>query len=589
MKKFLPIAVLSLLLAGCSDNSASVKPSTNLPSAPSSSTMPSPTKPGSMNPSTPSSSTTPSKPGSPSQSKPSTPSIVPEASIQDLLSSLQGNFTATGTIKDIDDNGVGSTMDFTTKFTDTTYHHDRTIDGESGSVDYFKLSEGGNDYMGSYSIDRENNLVLDKVDDGEGSGMSWSNVSNPFLDAEVDASYFTKDSTGNYYFDFSLDKDENGNRSKACRDILSKIPVLSFTKFAAFEMYVTGDRVSSFYIESKDYTDTNNNVFHYEIEFTVDTDQSHDHSAVIPSVYQSKSYTKSLKTAFNRLETGPYSFTRTVTGGKVTLPYLEGYNSDDVVYYQTEDSSNFNGYLVKDDYVHEIVKEDDTYYYDESNVSYDEEYLHNLNEFLPIRSVAVEAFAFDEESQSYVLNDDTLNFVYSFDGYLGLNQELLNEESVTNVSVKMSQSTISMLSYQIGSYTVTYQFTYDESKLPFDLANIEVNDSRKVFYGKYTGTLTGQNYKQQVKIVVQKVKNNDKYTSDKEPYRVNVLVSVDPVITDDSSVYTATDVSVSSDTLSFFCDYNYTMVYNKADGSYKLTAVSESGKTYTSVLTKAEA
>ena len=112
--------------------------------------------------------------------------------------------TINGTIKDFDGDDLNQTTTFTTKFSDDSYHYDRKVGNEEGSLDYFKITEDSNEYVGTYDIDENNNLVLTKASDGEGS-LSWSMVSNPFYDETSDSGFFDKDNDGNYYLDFSKD------------------------------------------------------------------------------------------------------------------------------------------------------------------------------------------------------------------------------------------------------------------------------------------------------------------------------------------------------------------------------------------------
>lgn len=155
--KHLSILSLALLLVGCSG--ADTTPNTSKPS-----TNPSSTNKQSTNNSSTSKST---------------------KSLFDLFESMKTGLTINGTIKDFDGDDLNQTTTFTTKFSDDSYHYDRKVGNEEGSLDYFKITEDSNEYVGTYDIDENNNLVLTKASDGEGS-LSWSMVSNPFYDETSD-------------------------------------------------------------------------------------------------------------------------------------------------------------------------------------------------------------------------------------------------------------------------------------------------------------------------------------------------------------------------------------------------------------------
>lgn len=139
--KHLSILSLALLLVGCSG--ADTTPNTSKPS-----TNPSSTNKQSTNNSSTSKST---------------------KSLFDLFESMKTGLTINGTIKDFDGDDLNQTTTFTTKFSDDSYHYDRKVGNEEGSLDYFKITEDSNEYVGTYDIDENNNLVLTKASDGEGS------------------------------------------------------------------------------------------------------------------------------------------------------------------------------------------------------------------------------------------------------------------------------------------------------------------------------------------------------------------------------------------------------------------------------------
>ena len=507
--------------------------------------------------------------------------------LNELFKEYQKNFTANGTITEVSENGDESVTTFATKFTDSSYHYDYTLNGNAGSIDYFKVEENQNSYLGSYSIDRDDKLVLEKIVDEDNNPMSWSYVSNPFLDNEMDASFFSEDSKGNFYLDFSLDSTAAENRYLACRDIVSKIPLLNVTRFETFKINVKNDAIESFFIETKQLEDNNGEKFYYEIEFTLDAEQSHDHQADKPTVYPHESYHDTLKNAIDYLLTGPYSFSRNVSGVTTAFSHLEGYLSSDLVYYQST-SDNFDGLVMKDGYAHEIIYKNDNYHYDESIKSYDGEPVRNLSDFLPMREVAVEAFRYDQDKDIYVLKNEATNFTVFFDVFLGLNSGFEDASQVDEVDVKLNKDKVSSITYKIGNGIINYTYKYDESLLPFVKENLTAYDAKDIFYGTFKGTLQGEGSKNgfEVEIKVVKTKNPDKYTSKKEPYLTLVSVSLEKKIDESSSVYSGTNISIFQNTLYFECDGDYTITYEEADDSYSLTYTTDAGASYTSKLTK---
>lgn len=514
-------------------------------------------------------------------------SAKPKTPLNELFKEYQKNFTANGTITEVSEAGDESVTTFTTKFTDSSYHYDYTLNGNSGSLDYFKVEENKNSYLGSYTIDKDDKLVLEKIVDEDNNPMSWSYVSNPFLDNEMDASFFSEDNKGNFYLDFSLDSSAAGNRYLACRDMVSKIPLLNVTRFESFIITVKEDRIDSFFIETKQLEDDKGEKFSYEIEFTIDADQSHDHEADKPTVYPHESYHDTLKSAIDYLLTGPYSFSRNVSGVTTAFSHLEGYLSTDLVYYQST-SDNFDGLVLKDGYGHEIIYKNGSYHYDESIKSYDGEAVKDLSDFLPIRQVAIEAFQYDKDKDVYVLKDEATNFTVFFDVFLGLNSGFEDAEKVDEVDVKLNKEKVSSITYKIGKGIINYTYKYDDSLLPFTKDSLTAYDAKDIFYGTFKGTLEGEGSKKgfEVEIKVVKKKNQDKYTSEKEPYLTLVSVALEKKVTEDSSFYVATNVTIFQNTLYFECDGDYTITYGEDDETYSLTYTTDAGVSYTSTLTK---
>lgn len=554
--KYLSILSLALLLVGCSGTnttSNTSKPSTN----------PSSTNKQSTNNSSTSKST---------------------KSLFDLFESMKTGLTINGTIKDFDGDDLNQTTTFTTKFSDDSYHYDRKVEDKEGSLDYFKITEDSNEYVGTYDIDENNNLVLTKASDGEGS-LSWSMVSNPFYDETSDSGFFDKDNDGNYYLDFSKDGQTAGNRFKAARNFTSKIAILSIMSFDEFKIIVKNDSIDSFHIVSKEANDKDGSPFHYEIDFTINNDKNVDHEANEPVPYEHKDYHDALKSAFDNLFSNPYSFERNVSNiSNVKMPHLEGYISSSVMFYQIDDN-NFSGALVKDGYVHEITKEDGTYYYkEEKEKNSDGSYITHLSYSMPRRSEPIEAFTFDKETNVYSLTIMPDRFAYYFDSFSDLDDSY-HVEDVIKAKIKLSNSKINTVKFLQGNGGyVEYKIYSDSSKLPFDINTISEFDSLSKMYGTFTGSFSSTSpfKNQKVQIKVEKKKNTDKYSKDEYVYSVTFKKGFN---LDDETEYAGTNVSISDNNLSFECG-GYSITIALSNNEYKLTIESDSGKSDSTILTR---
>ena len=554
--KYLSILSLTLLLVGCSGTNTT--PNTSKPS-----TNPSSTNKQSTNNSSTSKST---------------------KSLFDLFESMKTGLTINGTIKDFDGDDLNQTTTFTTKFSDDSYHYDRKVEDKEGSLDYFKITEDSNEYVGTYDIDENNNLVLTKASDGEGS-LSWSMVSNPFYDETSDSGFFDKDNDGNYYLDFSKDGQTAGNRFKAARNFTSKIAILSIMSFDEFKIIVKNDSIDSFHIVSKEANDKDGSPFHYEIDFTINNDKNVDHEANKPVPYEHKDYHDALKSAFNNLFSNPYSFERNVSNiSNIKMPHLEGYISSSVMFYQIDDN-NFSGALVKDGYVHEITKEDGTYYYkEEKEKDSDGSYITDLSYSMPRRSEPVEAFTFDKETNVYSLTIMPDRFAYYFDSFSDLDDSY-NVENVIKAEIKLSNSKINTVKFLQGNGGyVEYKIYSDSSKLPFDINTISEFDSLSKMYGTFTGSFSSTSpfKNQKVQIKVEKKKNTDKYSKDEYVYSVTFKKGLN---LDDEKGYAGINVSISDNNLSFECG-GYSITITLSNNEYKLTIESDSGKSDSTILTR---
>ena len=410
-------------------------------------------------------------------------------------------------------------------------------------------------------------------------------VSNPFYDETSDSGFFDKDNDGNYYLDFSKDGQTAGNRYKAARNFTSKTAILSIMSFDEFKIIVKNDSIDSFHIVSKEANDKDGSPFHYEIDFTINNDKNIDHEANKPVPYEHKDYHDALKSAFDNLFSNPYSFERNVSNiSNVKMPYLEGYISSSVMFYLINDN-NFSGALVKDGYVHEITKEDGTYYYkEEKEKDSDGSYITHLSYSMPRRSEPIEAFTFDKETNVYSLTIMPDRFAFYFDSFSDLDDSY-KVEDVTKAEIKLSNSKIDTVKFlhKNGGY-VEYKIYSDSSKLPFDINTISEFDSLSKMYGTFTGSFSSTSpfKNQKVQIKVEKKKNTDKYSKDEYVHSATFKMGVN---LDNETEYAATNVSISDNSLSFECG-GYSIAITLSNNEYKLTIESDSGKSDSTILTR---
>ena len=355
--------------------------------------------------------------------------------------------------------------------------------------------------------------------------------------------------------------------------------------FDEFKIIVKNDSIDSFHIVSKEANDKDGSPFHYEIDFTINNDKNVDHEANKPVPYEHKDYHDTLKSAFDNLFSNPYSFERNVSNiSNVKMPHLEGYISSSVMFYQI-DNNNFSGALVKDRYVHEITKEDGTYYYkEEKEKDSDGSYITNLSYSMPRRSEPIEAFTFDKETNVYSLTIMPDRFAYYFDSFSDLDDSY-HVEDVIKAEIKLSNSKIDTVKFlhENGGY-VEYKIYSDSSKLPFDINTISAFDSLSKMYGTFTGSFSSTSpfKNQKVQIKVEKKKNTDKYSKDEYVYSVTFKKGLN---LDDEKGYAGINVSISDNNLSFECG-GYSIAITLSNNEYKLTIESDSGKSDSTILTR---
>lgn len=186
------------------------------------------------------------------------------------------------------------------------------------------------------------------------------------------------------------------------------------------------------------------------------------------------------------------------------------------------------------------------------------------------------------------MKDEATDFTIFFDVFLGLNSDFKDASQVDEVDVKLNKDKVSSITYKIGKGIINYTYKYDDSLLPFAKDSLTSYDAKDIFYGTFKGTLQGEGSRNgfEVEIKVVKTKNQDKYTSEKQPYLTSVSVALEKKITQDSSFYVATNVTISQNTLYFECDGDYTITFDENDETNSLTYTTDAGASYTSTLTK---
>lgn len=477
-----------------------------------------------------------------------------ETDLNSVFSKYENSFKVTGAIYEYlkDSKSASSVIDFNTRFTENSFHHDRTVENESGSVDYFKLTENNMDYCGAYEIDADNKPVLSKVTSEDGDYVYWNLASNPFLDTTSDSAFFEKQDENTFYLDFTKDANNSGNRITAAKNFLSKLAVFSLKSFNSFTVTIENDLIKSFNIESSTLIDSSTKEeFYYKIEINFEMDETKDYTADILKPYEHKDYHDNLKAAFTSLFNNPYSFTRTVTGSATTLiPTLNGY-VDSSMYFISAGDDNIDGLIMIDNKCHEILLEDNTYYYDEEVKKVNSVELTSIENYLPQRSEAVEAFILDTTTNSYVLDTEYASrFSFYFDTFGDYDTNYYQEDA-TKVNLYLNtDNTFSKIEFtNDNNVKVTYTFKYDTSNLPFNKNEIQAYDKATKLLGNYTGTFTDGftlNDTSDITLSYTKKVNTDKYSKDKYVY--NVILNG----------YTAINLSLYNNILSFeISQYNF--------------------------------
>lgn len=534
----------------------------------------------------------------------SRPSQSSPVSLADIFANYRANLTAEGTTKIFYGSSVHSASSFITKFTANSYHfEERGTETEDTTVDFFKWIHDGIGYVATTNIDENNQVVTTPVRDEEGSYVAWTTVQNPFLDNATDPGFFDYDENeGYYYLDFSKDAETRGNRYQAASDLASKFAVRSPLGFESVKIMVTESAITEIQIVTKSFSISSpkTNV-HYEMNFTLDNDQSHDHSATMAAPYPHLDYHAQLQAAFDHLLKSPsYSFVRDSSSlSTVSMAHLNGYVSSDVFYYaDPAHADNFAALIRKDGKVYEVVKDGDDYAYDETPLTDSNNTLLTSIPvgYYPQRAEPVEAFVYSETSHKYVLQGNDNNgtaladyFAFYFDsfGYL-LDEDNMQQLSFEKVEAELdSQNRISSIAlYTSDQESILYTFSYDTSLLPFSLDSLKAKDIASDAYGTYQGTFASDaalHANETFTIHFERKENADKYTQEKQPYVYQVTLTYE----NDGTLYAALNVNYSKENgLSFASGGEDFSLTKQADGTYLLTIKNDEGKTATCVMTK---
>lgn len=507
--------------------------------------------------------------------------------INKLYEDLANSFRVSGTISEFyNDKETKST--FNTRFTTESYHYDVKTSSSEGAVNYFKSEDN---YACEYIINSENKLELQKATTSDGDNMGWSFVSNPFLDEECDLSFFSKKDESTYYLDFSLDTEKNTNRNVFARNIVSKIPILNVNVFDTFELKIVDDKTSSIYIKTKEVSTTTDTI-HYEVNMELNNDQTIDNYADIISPLKHESYHDTLKEAFTYMFTNGFSVIRDADVAGTKYGLINAYYGNDTVYYVDPNKpQDFSGLVLKDGKAHEIINENNKYYYEEDAYSLDGKTYDSLSSFLPKRVVPVESFIYNEENKNYVFTEiDKLSpdkFTFYFDPIMDLDEASYSIIMDTvELTLDENNHINEIKSICNESQFITYKISYNKDVLPFDITTLESYNSKTSLFGTYEGTLalkkdenttSGIYDGKSIKITIGSQK--DKYG---ESYTIYVVID-----NPDYFGYYATDVGFYNNTFYFSIgDIDFVLTKN-SDGSYKVEFTTTSNyKTYTATLTK---
>ena len=517
-----------------------------------------------------------------------------EKTLKEMYGDLNNSYRINGTFKTFENDKVNEGT-FVSKFTPDTFHIDRTVDGESGAVDFFRIEENGESIIGVYELSKDNEATLTPYIDGEGAKNSWSMVSNPFLDESSDSALFSKKDKETYYLDFSLDGDTAGLRYKAAKNFTSKLTAINIYSYETFEFKIKENKIDEIFIKSKEVTSSSQSTkTHFEITMKVDSDQNLDNKADVMEPLKHESYHDKLKTAFDTLVNGGYSFYRESNVLNTKLNNYEGYMSQDVIYYRDEaDNSDEYGIVLLDDgYAHEVLYKENKYVYEKDPTLVNGEKLNSLKSLLPMREGPVEGFIYNEADKLYVLKTtsrvDADKFAYYIDVFADFDTTL-NSIIFDTVSLTLNANNqIDTMSITKDNNEIKYTFTYDTSKLPFNKEDLTEYSSTEAMFGTYEGTLKADNDSSLTyadkKITITIGEQPDKY---QKIYTARVVIE-----TKDSYDYYTQDVTFYNDIFEFYINVDHYVLKKENDGSFSLTLTKERDggnyENYSCVLTKSK-
>ena len=511
-----------------------------------------------------------------------------QKTINDLYNELSNSYRVSGSINEIYNKKV-TTSTFNTFITNDSYHYD-VVNGnkEKGEVNYFKTEDN---YVGEYLLNKDNEVTLNKATTSDGDYMGWAYVSNPFLDSTSDSSFFSKKDDKTYFLDFSKDNDTNNNRYQSARNFVSKLAILNISVFDTFTLTLSNSNLTSIYIKSKEVSTTNNATIYYEVNMTIDSDKTLNNEAYKLEPLKHEAYHDDLLNAFNYMFNNGFSVKRVALVNGTKFKNIDGYFNNNLIYYvDPNNKSDFTSLILKDDGVHTIIYENDTYYYEEEVLSYDDNEIKSLSSYLPTREVPVEGFIYNKESNKYVLKTNNLvnadKFTYYFDPIMDLDEasySIIYDEVELTLDENKRISEIKSICN--NDQFVTYLISYNKDLLPFDETKLEPFNSAKSLFGDYKGTLIFQKTKEddvgiydnlEINISISLVK--DKYS---ESYAIDVTIGNEIY-----GPYRATDINFYDNTFYFYISDDSFILKKNSDGSYSLEFTTGSYKTYSARLTK---
>lgn len=493
VNKFL-LALLPLLLAGCSTGTSSTTASDSTSASNSNSTV------------------APITESSPSNTSTSSSPIKVERSVEEMIADLEHPMTVTGSVKEIlvskDSKETTLSNEETLILGDKSYHIE--VEGESypdgAYTSSVYRSEDGKDTCVHYYISNLNTVESEDITDDDGKALPWSDYANPWKDIHADA-FTRKDDAlvgeldlSIYASDFNLIMARYTNTNfVAMASAHSDLTTL----WKSFSLKIQSEKIVGLTAESVNITDTLGTE-RLSYDFNFDYSDTTEHEYAKPTPLPSDEAHDKLRTALKEFLTADFSYhgTSESYGEVATINGIV--TSTGMYFYDSLNSPMLSGqvgFVMKDidsksTLVHVIEDANGKYFYqvDSYGTPYDPRTLKDLTTLANARPqivIAPEFFSYDESANSFTITGKNAGV---FGKYFAM------ESQIDPATIQMADHLVITLDDQGHLFsTHAYSFSNDidiytrysfsNVKLPFDPASLTEYNPLSEFVGTYTGTI----------------------------------------------------------------------------------------------------